>query len=823
MRLRTILLVLSLLAFLSASVGGSLYYNALHSAAVKEAERQAVSRLVLIKKNLSAFLSEFIKPVESLAGINALYEVLNSPQDRRALKAANAVLDHFKRSLDVQVCYLMDYQGNTIASSNRDASDSFVGKNFAFRPYFTQAFHSAPATYMAVGTTSGKRGVYFSYPVFDRQKESPIGLAVIKAPIDQIEKELKLFPEEVVLVISPEGVIFLTNRDEWRYKTLTPLNSKESEQIATTRQFGGGPWAWSGLKMLDQTHIESQEGVTYLHHIDDLPDYADWKIHHLQNLAVIEQRIYSPLLNTVGPIILSLCCLIGLAVAVLYRKASQEITRRQLAEKALRQSEERYRSLYHDTPAMLHSIDANGHLLSVSDYWLEAMGYSRDEVIGQQLTQYFTLESKAYAETTVFPAFFKDGFCKDVPYRYTRKDGTIIDILLSGNAVRGEDGQIVRSLAVSVNVTELKQAEAALRQAKEQLSLYSKDLERQVRRRTREISNILKYTPDVVYMKDKEGRYILINTRYEKILGRTVDEVKGKTDHELLPREVADQFRANDLRILKGKHSLQVEEHFPHEDGLHTYLSVKFPFYNEAGEALGVGGISTDITALKKAQDQLRRLSAKIMEGQEKERSAIARELHDELGQVLTALRMDAVWMAEHLKSADPDAAKRSKTMCQLIDQNIQDVRNMAIRLRPGVLDDLGLVDALEWLTADFEKRTGISVVFDHGAIPVLSGTIATAAYRIVQEALTNIGRHAEAGHVTVTLQVQEKHLSLKVEDDGNGFDTAALSDLEALGVAGMRERASLVGGELMVTSAVGKGTEVVLTVPVKDDYGVAA
>ncbi len=564
-------------------------------------------------------------------------------------------------------------------------------------------------------------------------------------------------------MVSPEGVIFLTNRDQWRYKTLNPISPQENERITTTRQFGSGPWEWSGLKSLDQNHMESQEGELYLHHVDDLPDYADWKIHHLQNLAVIEQSISSPLLNTAGPIILSLCCLIGLAVAILYRKASQEITRRQVAEKALRKSEERYRTLYHNTPAMLHSIDANGRLLSVSDYWLEAMGYSRDEVIGQPLTQYFTPESKAYAESVVFPTFFKDGFCKDVPYRYTRKDGAIIDILLSGNAVRGDDGRILRSLAVSVNVTELKRAEAALRQAKEQLSVYSKDLERQVRRRTREISNILKYTPDVVYMKDTEGRYILINTRYEKILGRTVAEVVGKTDHELLPQGVADQFRANDLRILKEKHSLQVEEHFPHDDGLHIYLSVKFPFYNEVGEALGVGGISTDITALKKAQNQLRRLSAKIMEGQEKERSAIARELHDELGQVLTALRMDAVWMAARLTSADPDAAKRAKTMCQLIDQNIQDVRNMAIRLRPGVLDDLGLVDALEWLTADFEKRTGISVVFDHGVIPVLSGTIATAAYRIVQEALTNIGRHAQAGHATVTLRLKEGHLSLRV------------------------------------------------------------
>ena len=166
--------------------------------------------------------------------------------------------------------------------------------------------------------------------------------------------------------------------------------------------------------------------------------------------------------------------------------------------------------------------------------------------------------------------------------------------------------------------------------------------------------------------------------------------VKGKTDYDILPKGVADQFRFSDLKVLSESRSCQENEHIPQTDGLHTYFSVKFPVYDESGAISGVCGIFTDITALKKAQDQLRRLSAGIMANQEKERSAIARELHDELGQVLTALRMDSVWMQKRLKKSDAKASERALTMCRLIDKNIEDVRGMAFRLRPGVLDDLG-------------------------------------------------------------------------------------------------------------------------------------
>jgi signal transduction histidine kinase len=284
----------------------------------------------------------------------------------------------------------------------------------------------------------------------------------------------------------------------------------------------------------------------------------------------------------------------------------------------------------------------------------------------------------------------------------------------------------------------------------------------------------------------------------------------------VLPPEVASQYRGNDLQVLGEKRSFQFEEQVLQDDGPHTYLSVKFPIYTDAGEANGVCSISTDVTAVKKAHQQLRRLSRSIMTRQENERSAVARELHDELGQMLTALRMDAVWLRRRLEKVDAPGAGRAAAMCRLIDTSIENVRGMAIRLRPGVLDTLGLVDALEWFSADFERRTEISCTFEHNGVSPVGGDLATAAYRIAQEALTNVARHADATHVHVNLAAADASITLSVADDGRGFDTRVLEESEALGVAGMRERATLVGGELLVQSRQGEGTQVVFRAPLK-------
>ena len=814
MKLRAILMLLSLLAVLSASTGGYLYYFSLREAAFKEVDRRSAVHLEMIKKNLSAYLSENIKPVRSLAGMDELLEMLVRP-DAEAQNDANAILDLFKATLEVDVCYLMNHEGTTIASSNRDAEDSFLGKNFAFRPYFQEAIHSAPAIYLAKGTTSKKRGVYYSYPIFEKGEDLPIGLAVIKASIERIENEFDFTDHEIVLVTDPRGVIFISNRKDWLFKTIRELSKAEEAEIRQSLQFGRGPWDWIGIHIPEEGYASVKSKNDFLVHRSDLDHFDGWNVFLLHNLKAISQKVYRPLIRVTGPIVLTLCILIGLVVFILYRKANQEIIQRKTAEKALQKSEERYRSIYHNAPAMLHSINTEGQLISVSDHWLNALGYRRDEVINKKLSDFLTKESAAVLEDIVLPDFLKTGFVSDIPYRFVKKNGETIDVLVSAIGERDDEGNIVRSLAVSIDVTDRKQAEEALHQAKEALQRYSRELEGQVKKRTDEITGILKYTPSVIYIKDSAQRYLLVNSRFEKLFGVSNETIRGKTDYDVFPKTVADQLRQNDLKTLNENKPIQLAEEIPHNNETSTYLSVKFPVYDAGGNVSGVCSISTDVTALKKAQDQLRRLSASIMESQEKERFAIARELHDELGQVLTALRMDSVWMMERFKERDPAASERALTMRDLIDDTIEEVRTMAIRLRPGVLDTLGLVDALEWYTSDFERRSGITCVFDHEGIPGIDDTLATATYRIAQEALTNIIRHADASDVIVKLTTNNGALAMTISDNGVGFDTIKLLESEGLGVAGMQERASLVNGTLDVRSRPGRGTHVYFTAPI--------
>ena len=494
MKLRSILRILSLMAFVSACVAGYLYYSFLKEYAYQEAERNALLRLQTTKKNLSSFFSENNKPVRVLAGMQPLVDVLIH-NDPPSLKTANSLLDLFQKTLGVDVCYLMDARGNTIASSNRNAPDSFVGMNFSFRPYFQHAMQGLPSNYLALGTTSRKRGAYYSYPVYRENADTPLGIAVIKASIFFVERELTPEPTSIQLVVDPQGVIFISSRPEWLYQLLWPLKPEDLQRLRLSRQFGNGPWHWTGIRKKGDTHVVDASGMTYLFHQVAVDNYLGWNIIHLYDLKAASKLVSEPLSKIIRPVIIILCSLLGASIFFLYRRASLELARRRSVERALRKSEERYRSLYHHTPAMLHSINKKGNLVSVSDYWSEALGYTREEVIGKKFTDYLSAVSRKYAEEEIIPAFFKKGFIKDVPYQFIKKNGDLIDVQLSAITDRDEQRQTIRSLAVSMDVTERNKAELALKEAKEALSIHSKDLESQVRKRTREISGILQYTP----------------------------------------------------------------------------------------------------------------------------------------------------------------------------------------------------------------------------------------------------------------------------------------------------------------------------------------
>lgn len=488
----------------------------------------------------------------------------------------------------------------------------------------------------------------------------------------------------------------------------------------------------------------------------------------------------------------------------------QEIEERKRTEEELQRLKEYLENVIDNSVDAIGIVNREGKFILWNRRAVEIYGYQFEELTGK-------VASDLYADTgelkEMLARLHQDGVVREYEIAMKKKDGSIVPMDISISLLK-EHGCTIGSVCVARDLSERKKNEQELERARDELSRYSRDLERQVGERTRAISSILRYTPAVVYLKDKDGRYKLVNPRFEELLGFKNDHILGKSDYDIFPHPMAEQFSAHDQTVLREGRALQVEEQIQLPDGPHTYLAVKFPIYNEWGAPDGLCGISTDITELKKAQEQLRLLSGSIMAGQEKERTAIARELHDELGQILTAMRMDAVWLSERLKGQDDQATARALTMCNLIDKTIDEVRGLAIRLRPGMLDDFGLIDALDWFTKDFTKRTGITCKFSQRNMIEVDDLVATAAYRITQEALTNVARHSFATQVRISLEAKDALLTLTVKDNGRGFKLQELEDSHSLGLAGMRERAALVGGNLELQSRPGKGTRIYFRLP---------
>jgi PAS domain S-box-containing protein len=236
-----------------------------------------------------------------------------------------------------------------------------------------------------------------------------------------------------------------------------------------------------------------------------------------------------------------------------------------------------------------------------------------------------------------------------------------------------------------------------------------------------------------------------------------------------------------------------------------------------------------DVTERKQAQQaveasrqQLQRLADGLLIAREEERTTIAREIHDVLGQILTALKMDTAWIGRRAPEMLPAIRAKLASMGTLIDEAVVTVRRIATDLRPGILDDLGLTAALEWQSQQFEQRTGIACGLRASVgLAVIDPLVSTAMFRIFQEALTNVARHSRASHVVATLEHRGTDLVLEVRDDGIGITDNDASATRSIGLVGMRERAQLVGGTFRISGAAGGGTTVRVEVPQREAVAV--
>ena len=357
------------------------------------------------------------------------------------------------------------------------------------------------------------------------------------------------------------------------------------------------------------------------------------------------------------------------------------------------------------------------------------------------------------------------------------------------------------SVVILRDVTERKRVEAALRESEEQ-------------HRT-----ILRTAMDGFWVVDTQGRLREVNETYCRMSGYSAQELLAMTIADLEANEAGGDTAAHMQEIMEKGHD-RFESSHRRKDGSVFDVEVGVQYRSIDGGRFVV--FVQDITERKHAEQELRHsrqelrsLSKAANEALEAERRSTARELHDELGQSLTALKMDLESLRSALPPEQPELGERTQAMHALLDGTIAATRRIAANLRPLMLDDLGLAAALDWLTQNFSKHTGIAsdLVIDD-AVAQVPEPIASALYRVTQESLTNVAKHAQASTAEIRLERDGDWVQLLVRDNGRGIGAADQGKRGAFGLLGIRERVTLLGGEVAIKSEPGKGSEVCARIP---------
>lgn len=543
-------------------------------------------------------------------------------------------------------------------------------------------------------------------------------------------------------------------------------------------------------------------------HPDDLPLARETfeRVVRGEDVPVIELRFRTHSGDyRIGEVISQRCYEQGKVVGVF--GFARDITERRAAEAALRRSEEQLRLLVEGIKDhAVFMLDAGGRIVSWNAGGQRVLGYREEEILGRHFSCLYSSDDVLggvperhlrEAEAT--------GQTQDEGWR-VRKEGARFWAEAVIFAIRG-DGELRGFACVVRDVTARKQTSEAVRATQQWLQ------------------HLLSSSPAVIYSSQAGGDY---RTHF---VSENVIAQLGYHPWEFLkdPRFWQSLIHPDDIARVIGERLKEtghqvLEYRVRHRSGCYRWLRDELRLVRDAeGVPVEIVGCWIDITERKEAEEQLERsleqlraLSARLQSVREEERTRIAREIHDELGQAMTGLKMDLAWLARQLPTDAPSLRQKVASMSHLVDETIQVVRRISTELRPGVLDDLGLLAALEWQAQDFQTRTGIRCRLVTTVEELeLDADRSTALFRIFQETLTNVARHAQATEVTVRLDVCEDHLILEVKDNGVGISSQALADSHSLGLLGMRERALLFGGSVEVRGEPERGTTVTVRIPV--------
>jgi PAS domain S-box-containing protein len=474
----------------------------------------------------------------------------------------------------------------------------------------------------------------------------------------------------------------------------------------------------------------------------------------------------------------------------------------------LQAARNRYADLYDFAPVGYLSLDADGVILETNLTATQMFGVTRSRLRRRRLSDFVMPEAQ---DTLYFHR--QQVFAENTPCTcdlwMQRQDGTLFYAQLKSLA-RQEAAEAPWQWRLAlVDLTALRL------QAEERLAW---------------TAAIVESSNDVIIGTNPDGTIVSWNDAATRLYGYTAAEMIGRSIARLAPPD----YSAGPLRLLALLQQNEPIEHYEAQrltkDGRCITVSLTYsPIRDRHGGIVGVSMIARDITARKQREVQLRatekalrqshaqlqRLARHQQHLQEQERAAIAREIHDEVAQTLTTLQLDIAWLAERL-TTDPTAHDSLQAMASQVAALDRSMHRIAMELRPGLLDDLGLLAAMEWQLEETQRRTGLPYTFQVPAQEILlNADRRTALFRIFQEAVTNVVRHAHASHLTVHIVQDPEAVSLTVSDNGTGMTPAQLNDRAALGLLGMRERAQLWGGSVTIfTGQPGIGATVTVRMP---------
>ena len=393
--------------------------------------------------------------------------------------------------------------------------------------------------------------------------------------------------------------------------------------------------------------------------------------------------------------------------------------------------------------------------------------------------------------------------------RNTTKTGRVIYCEWYSSILKDDNGNVISCMSLIQEVTEQKKFQDALTFSEQQLSL------------------IYNSSSDIIFLLaviEERYQFISVNDAFKDATGLTSDQILNRYVEEVIPQSSLQQVLTKYKEAIETKKTVHWEEVSEYLGGTKTGFVSVTPVYDNNQKCIRLVGFIHDVTKNKLAElelreknEELRLLSAHLQNIREEERTNIAREIHDVLGERLTGLRLNISWIERQLPSSLDNIKEKFAGLIHTVDDTIKTVRKISTELRPSILDDFGLIDALEWQASEFAKTTRINCkVKSFLTDNIDSKQIVITLFRIFQESLTNILRHAEAENVWAQLLPQGNKIELTITDDGVGMNMEAVKGKQTLGLMGMKERVLMVNGEFTISSEPGKGTRIAVSVPYK-------